>query len=174
VPSRLIFRMVRKTSLIRSGAETQRRFVEQKKFGLDMRARPTASICCSPPDSVPAGCVALSRSLRERFKDHVDVFLNFCPVRTVVGPHEEIFVDAQIDEDLPAFRGHGDAVLRDPVRGHTEDFTPEEFDRAARGRDETGDRAQERALARAVCPDKGDDLFLGDVQGNALRAWIPP
>ncbi len=33
-----------------------------KSFGFDISALPMASICCSPPDSVPAAC--LRRSFR--------------------------------------------------------------------------------------------------------------
>ena len=35
-------------------------------LGLDIRARPMASICCSPPERVPATCFALSFSLGKR------------------------------------------------------------------------------------------------------------
>ncbi len=43
------------------GGETERRLIEQDELGRigngrDIRARPMASICCSPPDSVPAAC----------------------------------------------------------------------------------------------------------------------
>ena len=34
--------------------ETERRLVQQQQPGLTSRARAIASICCSPPDSVPA------------------------------------------------------------------------------------------------------------------------
>ena len=35
-------------------------------FGWDIRARPMASICCSPPERVPASCVLRSSSLGKR------------------------------------------------------------------------------------------------------------
>ena len=41
--------------------EPQRRFVQQQQLGRDMRARATASICCSPPERLPACCVRRSR-----------------------------------------------------------------------------------------------------------------
>jgi hypothetical protein len=41
--------------------QAKRRFVEEQHLGLVMMARPIASICCSPPDSVPPFWPARSR-----------------------------------------------------------------------------------------------------------------
>ena len=48
----------------RSEAETG--FVEDKEFGFAISARPSASICRSPPDSVPAACLLRSFSRGKR------------------------------------------------------------------------------------------------------------
>ena len=42
--------------------QAHRRLVEQQQLGRPISARPTASICCSPPDRVPAFCAMRSRS----------------------------------------------------------------------------------------------------------------
>ncbi len=36
------------------GGEAERRLIQQQQLGWPMSARPMASICCSPPESVPA------------------------------------------------------------------------------------------------------------------------
>jgi hypothetical protein len=40
--------------------QAQAGLVEHQQLGRDISARPTASICRSPPDSVPASCVRRS------------------------------------------------------------------------------------------------------------------
>jgi len=42
--------------------QPQRRLVEQQEAGRSISARATASICCSPPESVPAACRRRSRN----------------------------------------------------------------------------------------------------------------
>ena len=54
VPASPSWRMIWKISSIRIGAKPMEGSSSIKSFGLLIRARPMASICCSPPDSVPA------------------------------------------------------------------------------------------------------------------------
>ena len=53
-------RMMEKMSFTTSGASPSDGSSIISSFGLLISARPTASICCSPPDSVPAICQARS------------------------------------------------------------------------------------------------------------------
>ncbi|CAN3968991.1 Cellulose biosynthesis protein BcsF, partial [Dysosmobacter welbionis] len=53
-PWRLISRMMEKMSCTTSGARPRDGSSSIISFGRDIRARPTASICCSPPERVPA------------------------------------------------------------------------------------------------------------------------
>ena len=46
-----------------NGRQTERGFVRHKSFGAAIIPRAMATICCSPPDSVPAFCFSLSLSL---------------------------------------------------------------------------------------------------------------
>ena len=62
MPSDFKSRMMAKMSRTTSGARPREGSSIISSFGLAIMARPTASICCSPPDSVPASCH--SRSFR--------------------------------------------------------------------------------------------------------------
>ena len=60
MPGSLISAIVSKMSATSSGAMPERGLVEQQQLRARISARPMASICCSPPESVPA--VLLQRS----------------------------------------------------------------------------------------------------------------
>ena len=53
-PSFLISCIIEKISLINNGARPMDGSSKSNKRGLLIKARPIASICCSPPDKVPA------------------------------------------------------------------------------------------------------------------------
>ena len=59
---RLISTICAKIVFTSSGAMPSEGSSSIRNFGLLISARPMASICCSPPDSVPACC--FSRSFR--------------------------------------------------------------------------------------------------------------
>src|SRR3954469_4240523 len=61
VPAAFTARMLLKISWTMIGARPSEGSSMQRSRGSDMRARESASICCSPPESVPAGCEARSR-----------------------------------------------------------------------------------------------------------------
>ena len=52
-------------------------------LGLHISARPMASICCSPPESVPAGWLRRSFRRGKQLKDHLVVVLRWPPCRRV-------------------------------------------------------------------------------------------
>ena len=62
VPWRLISPMMSKICSTRIGESPIDGSSRRSTFGWAISARPMATICCSPPDSVPAFC--FSRSLR--------------------------------------------------------------------------------------------------------------
>ena len=45
-------------------------------FGLHIRARPMASICCSPPEKRTGGLVAALLQARQQIEHHVEVILD--------------------------------------------------------------------------------------------------
>ena len=63
VPRPAISRTVLKTLRARIGDSPSDGSSSMRTFGSDIRARPIASICCSPPESVPASCIRRSASL---------------------------------------------------------------------------------------------------------------
>jgi len=137
-----------------------------------MRARPRASICCSPPESVARLVPALEQA-GEGLEDPLDVPLDLGAVVAPVGPHEQVLVHAEVDEDAPSLGGHGDALPGDPVRRDAGHDTPQVSDRAARDGDEAADGPQQRALAGAVGPHEGHDLLLRHVEGDAFEGVNP-
>ena len=67
MPSLLSSRMMAKMSFTTSGARPSDGSSIISSLGLAIMARPTASICCSPPDSVPASCHSRSFSRGKRW-----------------------------------------------------------------------------------------------------------
>ncbi len=62
VPGSLMSWMISKTWSTRTGASPIDGSSISSTFGRAIRARPMASICCSPPESVPAFCASRSLS----------------------------------------------------------------------------------------------------------------
>ena len=76
-----------------------------------MSARAIASICCSPPDIVPAYCVA--RSFRRGKKPNMRS-MSGCDLVLVVAQiraHLQVLDDRHAREDAAAFRHHRQAAL---------------------------------------------------------------
>ena len=65
-PCLLISLMMEKMSCTTKGARPREGSSSIISLGRDMRARPTASICCSPPERVPASCQLRSSSRGKR------------------------------------------------------------------------------------------------------------
>ena len=63
------------------GTEAKARLVEQQQAGSDISARPIASICCSPPISVPASCCAALAGAGKRSKPMLVRRSNFLACR---------------------------------------------------------------------------------------------
>ena len=62
----LIHILIENISLTSSGERPMLGSSRSKSFGLAIRARPIANICCSPPDSVPASCFLRSANRGKR------------------------------------------------------------------------------------------------------------
>ncbi len=73
--------------------------------GRDISARATASICCSPPESVPASCSRRSLKPREALVHALDVGRDLGLVAALVGAGEQVLAHAHAAEtpaDSPA------------------------------------------------------------------------
>ena len=69
-----------------------------------------ASICCSPPESVPAGWLRRSFKRGQQIKDHIVVVLDgLFAVAAGVGTHLQVLHNGQPAEDTAAFRHLGQA-----------------------------------------------------------------
>ena len=85
-----------------------------------MSARAVASICCSPPDSVPAICVLRSarrgKSAKQRSR-----LLGFWLARRKEGAGEEVLEHRQLAERTPALGAVHQPACADLVRGEPVD-----------------------------------------------------
>jgi hypothetical protein len=126
--------------------------------------RPIASICCSPPDNVPASCErrAAFREDREQREDALDIARPCGTPARRIGAHLEIFKYRHRGEYLPALRHMGDAEMHPLVRGDREKVLPLVGDRAGASRNHPGNGLEQGRLASAVGADDRDELSLFD------------
>src|SRR5881396_4143900 len=91
-----------------------------------------------------------------------------------VAAREEVLLDREVLEDVPALHHLDDSTLDDLGRVLPVDRQCLELDRALRhvtalGPEQPGDRLQGRALPGAVGPEEGDDAPRGDPQRHPLQ-----
>ena len=132
-------------------------------------ARAIASICCSPPDSVPASCL---RRSRRRGKRRERAVLELRHARARVRRHAEVLGDGEVREDARGPRGSrhtpgaGERVGRRP--GHRR------ADRAGpRPRSARSDRSptfERRRLAGAVGTEQREHRPVGQRRGRRRAA----
>ena len=137
-------------------------------LGRLISARPMASICCSPPDMVPA-----SWSLRScrRGKMVNTLSMSASDVGLVVadvGAHLQVFGDGHAGEHAAAFGHHGQALL-DQVPGTlAPDALAQVFDVAIVDRQDAGDGLHGGGLAGAVGADQRDQFAFAHFEIHAL------
>ena len=160
--------MVSKIASTSTGARPIDGSSSRSTFGFDISARPIASICCSPPLSVPAIWVRRSRSRGNISKARVDAVLDLL-FRHREPAHLQVLLDGQAGEG-PAALGHlDDARGDDLVRGDRTEVPSVEANGPGARADDPGDRVEGGRLARAVGADERDDLALLDRQRHALE-----
>ena len=126
------------------------------RSGFIIRARPTASICCSPPLSRLAGSPARSFRIGKEVVHRLQIPGAFALGRLL---HDgQVLFDAQRLEYAAPLRDEGYALAGDAMRRKAADDLVLEAYLAVRGRSQAHDGADDRALAHAV----------------AARAWPPP
>ena len=163
VPCSLTSLMVSKTDSTSTGARPIDGSSSSSSRGAAISARPIASICCSPPDSVPAFCVRRSFSRGNRSKTRS---MSVAIVALVV---------AQERAELEVLRAPSCAGRcagppgsgRCPARTTSCAFEPVislalEVHLAASRLEQPGDRAHRGRLAGTVGADQGDDLARVD------------
>ena len=161
--------MVRSTCCTIVGASPSDGSSNMTSSGAPIRQRPIASICCSPPDSVPAACPARSASTGNSANTR-SRFLRASGARARQHrAHVEILGDRERRKHLAAFGHLADAEIADAMAFPAGDVGAAELDAAARRAVHAGDGADQRGLAGAVRADDGDDRALGDLERHVVE-----
>ena len=137
-------------------------------FGSGMRAWLTASICCSPPDRLPA-CWSMRSASRGNRASTRSSASRTARVVLALEPagQAEVLPDREGREDALAARHHHHAAAGDLVGGQALQLLPGEGDRPAARLEQVGDALEQGRLAGAVGAEEGDDLALVDVEVQA-------
>ena len=130
---------------------------------------PSASICCWPPDRLPAGSSSRCAEDREELEGPGSTRPRSPPGRPAAQPagQPQVLAHGQRREHALAAGHLDDAAGGDLVRRGVGDVAPVEDDRAAVGLDQPGDGLEQRRLAGAVGAEQGDDLALADLEVDA-------
>ena len=99
-----------------SGARPSDGSSSSSRRGRLISARPIASICCSPPDSVPPRWVMRSLQAREQREDALEVARRTSLRSATSRAHLQVFQHRHAREDAAAFGRLRDAQPRDLVR----------------------------------------------------------
>src|SRR5438093_160822 len=104
----------------------------------------------------------------------LELLLGRVAVLPRVAAGEEVLLDREVLEDVPALHHLDDSTLDDLGRVLPVDRQCLELDRALRhvtalGPEQPGDRLQGRALPGAVGPEEGDDAPLGDAERHPFQ-----
>ena len=141
-----------------------------------------ASICCSPPLSVPPRWrCALSEHRKERVAA-IQVRLNLRARSLLICAQQQIFAHAQVGENLPALRHVADAKPHDFMWRQRHEVPrlrrvpvvviPPHF--TGGGTEQPADRSEKRGFAGPVGADEGNDLAAIDVQRDAVQRLDAP
>ena len=129
------------------------------RSGLDISARPIATICCWPPESAVRGRVA---ALREDREEAVDRLQRPRALAAELAADEEVLLDRERRKEPPALRHQRDAALHDLRRGEAADRLAAVAHHLRLDADQAGDRLEQRALAGAVGADQRQHLALAE------------
>ena len=104
--------MILNSSLVMSGARPRLGSSHSSSLGRLIKARAIASICCSPPDRLPARWPRRSDKPRERLVPQVDVEADLA-VAAGVGADAQVVLDGELGERAAALGHLGDAEAHD-------------------------------------------------------------
>ena len=181
VPSPRIRSMMPNTWSTRIGARPMEGSSISSTFGLAISARPIATICCSPPDSVPAFCLRRSRTRGNVSSTRSRSSLDRGAIGALVRPQLEVLRHRHVAEQPPVLRHHRDAPANDLRRRQTADRLAAEQDLPLARRHEAEDRLQRRGLAAGVAAQQAHHLARVDLDVHVaqhrdeavVRAHVP-
>src|SRR5271165_466402 len=148
------------------GRQTERQLVDQQQLRTGHQAaadRAHLLLAAGERARELFGALAQSRKLRVHALDVGSDLV----IAAVEGAHEKIVVHRESAEQAAALRHVADARGDDALGSPPGDVHAVEDDRAARRREQAGDRGEQRALPRAVGPDERDDLARADLEVDA-------
>ena len=147
-PRLLRERMVSNSSCTSVGARPSEGSSNMMSSGRLIRQRPIASICCSPPDMVPATCRRRSARRGNRAK-HLAHRLLHPPARTWhERAHLQVLLDRERGEDLPPLGDLADAEVADAVALLAGDVAAAEADATRRA----ASRCRQWCGSGSTCP----------------------
>ena len=131
-----------------------------RSLGKFIIARPMASICCSPPESVPPAWRAPFGEAGEQLIDRGEGVRQLD--RRPIGQKadDEIFLHGQMGKDAPSLGDVGNPRPRHLMRRQADQALAVGHDRAAARRNEPRDRAQNAGLAGAVGAEQHEHRVL--------------
>ena len=111
VPWRLIAWMMSKTCSTKTGERPIEGSSMHSSRGRAIRARPIATICCSPPDSVPAELLEPLLDPREEGEDALHVRFDLARIGSREGAHLQVLEHGHAREQAPRLGHRRDAAL---------------------------------------------------------------
>jgi hypothetical protein len=124
-----------------------------------------ASICCSPPESVPARCAGAPRESGKELVHALQVLLEVAD-RPVIAPICRFSSTVMRGKMRRPSGDQRDAACAISKVGSAGDLLALQQDAARPGGAAAADRHQQGRLAGAVGADQRDDLALGDLQAR--------
>ena len=136
-------------------------------FGRAMSARPMATICCSPPESVPG---ELAPALVQEREERVHAFVVLGIAAAVeVGAHLEVLEDGHRAEQPPVLGDDRHSLANAVARRPPRDILAGERDRARARADDPEHRLQRGGLPGRVAAEQADELARADRQVRVLE-----
>ena len=133
-----------------------------------MRARPMASICCSPPDRVPPRWPDALFKNWEHLEDACRVLIKIAGIGDR-GTHLQIFQNRHPREYAPSLRRLGNAQTDNLVGGHLGNVFAVKGDMAGARPGRAADGHHQRGFSRAIGADESDDFALLHIKVDALE-----
>ncbi len=174
MPWRLMSTMTSRDLLDDLRREAERRLVEQQELGRGHQRAADGEHLLLAAGEVAGRRPAALGEHREEVEHAVRALLHLGLRAAREGARPEVLVDRELGEDAPALHDLGDAAPDDGGRVHARDLTAGQRDAALRDLppvdgEQTGDRAQERGLARAVGTEQRHDGAVGDFERHAAQ-----